>query len=281
MMAASCVAIRLSPSSPFSSNVVPKSKALISSFSISFHISPPPRRLVAKNLRTRISSSNFSVLNEVAVHREGEGGGEIDGDSVVSDGEVGKKKERPCELYVCNIPRSYDIPLLLEMFQPYGTVISIEVSRNPETGESRGSGYVTMSSVYSAKVAIAALDGTEVGGREMRVKFSVQMNPGTRKNTAVLNSTPKKILIYESRYKIYVGNLPWDTKPGDLRNRFSGFGTIVSVRVLHDRKGTSNRVFAFLSYSNPEERDAAVSLNGSEFQGRKIIVREGFEREES
>ncbi|XP_010556629.1 PREDICTED: 31 kDa ribonucleoprotein, chloroplastic-like [Tarenaya hassleriana] len=283
-MAASCIAIPLSSSS--SSNAILKSKTLISSSSeilkiqvpcsISFRLFAPSLPLVAKNQQTKVSSSNFSVLNEEAV--EGE---EIDGESVVSDGEAEKKKERPCELYVCNLPRSYDIPQLLEMFQPYGTVISIEVSRNPETGESRGSGYVTMSSVYSAKIAIAALDGSEVGGREMRVRFSVEMNPGARRNPAGLNSTPKKILIYESQYKIYVGNLPWATKPGDLRNHFSRFGTIVSVRVLHDRKVGKNRVFAFLSYSKPEERDAAISLTGTEFQGRRIVVREGIERDES
>lgn len=36
----------------------------------------------------------------------------------------------------------------------------LQVSRNPQTGESRGSGYVTMGSINSAKTAIASLDGT-------------------------------------------------------------------------------------------------------------------------
>lgn len=34
----------------------------------------------------------------------------------------------------------------------------LQVSRNPQTGESRGSGYVTMGSINSAKIAIASLD---------------------------------------------------------------------------------------------------------------------------
>lgn len=48
------------------------------------------------------------------------------GDDVVSDPET-KRLPRPCELYVCNLPRSYDIPELAQMFKPFGTVFSIEV----------------------------------------------------------------------------------------------------------------------------------------------------------
>ena len=191
----------------------------------------------------------------------------------------------------------------------------MQVSRNPQTGESRGSGFVTMGSINSAKNAIASLDMKEVGGREMRVRYSVEMNPGARRNSAALNSTPKKILMYESQYKVYVGNLPWSTQPDDLRDHFSSFGTVVSARVLHDRKTGKNRVFAFLSFASLEERDAALSLNGTvklclrvlnkretpplvayyttfslntkalyslqEYEGRRIIVREGIERTES
>ncbi|XP_031250994.1 RNA-binding protein CP33, chloroplastic-like [Pistacia vera] len=190
-----------------------------------------------------------------------------------------KNRARPCELYVCNLPRSYDISELVEMFKPFGTVISVEVSRSPDTGISRGCGYVTMATINSAKNAIAALDGSDVGGRQMRVRFSVDMSIGKR-NTEALNSTPRKILICESPHKLYVGNLAWGVKPKDLGEQFSQFGTVVSASVLHDRKGGNNRVFAFLSFSSAAERDAAFALNGTNFRGRTLIVRKGVERTE-
>lgn len=195
--------------------------------------------------------------------------------------EESKNKPRPCELYVCNLPRSCDIPELLEMFKPFGTVISVEVSRNSETGLSRGSGYVTVESINSAKKAIAALDGSDVDGRELRVRYTVDMISGSeRRNPEALNSSPKRTFIYESPHKLYVGNLAWATKPEDLRNQFTQFGTVVSARVLHDRRNGKNRVFGFLSFSSEAERDAAISLNGTEFRGRKLIVRKGVERTE-
>lgn len=96
----------------------------------------------------------------------------------------------------------------------------------------------------------------------MRVRFSVDMNP-KRRNPEALNSAPKKEIVYESPHKLYVGNLPRDVKPESLRNHFSQFGTLVSARVLHDRKAGKNRCYGFLSFSSAAERDAAMSLNGT------------------
>lgn len=102
----------------------------------------------------------------------------------------------------------------------------------------------------------------DVGGREMRVRFAVDMNPKKR-NLNNLHSSPKKNIIYESPYKVYIGNLAWDVKPGDLRNLFSRFGTVVSAKVLNDRRAGKSRVYGFLSFSSAAERDAALSLDGT------------------
>lgn len=101
-------------------------------------------------------------------------------------------------------------------------------------------------------------------GRELRVRYSVDMISNAEgRNPEALNSSPKRIFIYESPHKLYVGNLPWATKPEELRNLFTRFGTVVSVRVLHDRRNGKNRVFGFLSFSSDAECEAAFSLNGT------------------
>nr|ABD32708.1 RNA-binding region RNP-1 (RNA recognition motif) [Medicago truncatula] len=109
------------------------------------------------------------------------------------------KLGNPTQVYVCNLPRSCDTHHLLHLFTPHGTVLSTEVCRNAETGESKGSAYVTMGSYNAAKNALAALDGSDVGGREMLVKFSVE----------TLNSPPmrRRTIYYEGPHKVYVGNL--------------------------------------------------------------------------
>ncbi|XP_010251467.1 PREDICTED: 28 kDa ribonucleoprotein, chloroplastic [Nelumbo nucifera] len=193
-----------------------------------------------------------------------------------------KVRLKPCQLYVCNLPRSCDISELLEMFKPYGTVQSVEVSRNVDTGISRGCGYVKMSSMNEAKAAIAALDRSDVGGREMRVRFCAEMNSiYWRKKLDSVNSAPNGNVVLESLHKVYVGNLAWSVTPEDLRQHFSQFGTVVSARVLYDRKGGKNRVYGFISFSSATECEAAISLSGAEFRGRKLLVRDVLKKSES
>ncbi|RZC91510.1 hypothetical protein C5167_027571 [Papaver somniferum] len=183
----------------------------------------------------------------------------------------------PFELYVCNLPRSVGDSELTEMFKPYGPIESIEVARNPETGISKGWSYVVMSSLAEAKAAIMALDGSDVDGREVRVKFSNAMVV-----KRVLEAAKKKkkknastVMIFETPHKIYVGNLAWSVKPEELKIHFGEFGTVVSTRVLYDRKAGKNRVYGFLSFSTASELEAAIAgANGTEFQGRKMTVRQ-------
>ncbi|KAI5598934.1 hypothetical protein BDE02_02G164800 [Populus trichocarpa] len=125
------------------------------------------------------------------------------------------------------------------------------VSRNPETGVSRGCGYITMSSIESARNAVSALDG------------SVEW----RRNPEALNSAPTKHLFYESPHKLCIGNLPWSTK--------------LDARVLYDRRGGKNPTYAFLSFSSAAERDAALSMNGTDFHDRVLAVKSGVERRPS
>ncbi|GAU13707.1 hypothetical protein TSUD_348110 [Trifolium subterraneum] len=195
---------------------------------------------------------------------------------VVSDPTELEQQQQPLklrnatELYVCNLPRTYDTQHLLNIFTPHGTVLSAQVCRNEETGQSKGSAYVKMGSYNAAKNAAAALDGLDVEGREMRVKFSVQMN--IKKNfVETLNTKPLRTIYYEGPHKVYVGNLSKSATPEDVRHLFGKFGNVASVRVLQDLKQGKSRVYAFVSYLSQTERDAAMSLGGTEFCGRILV----------
>nr|CAB3481940.1 unnamed protein product [Digitaria exilis] len=167
---------------------------------------------------------------------------------------------RPRELFVCNLPRRCDVEDLLKLFTPHGTVLSVEISRDGETGISRGTASVTMRSLAEARTAINALDGLDIDGREIFVKLASDVI-SNRKNVKLAHITPTKNHIFETPHKIYVGNLAWNVQPQDLRELFTQCGTIVSTRLLSDRKGGRNRVYGFLSFSSAEELEAALKLN--------------------
>jgi len=81
--------------------------------------------------------------------------------------------------------------------------------------------------------------------------------------------------------KLYVGNLNYRTTEDKLKELFSQFGEVNSANILQGRG------FGFVEMGNAEGAgDAKAKLNGTEFDGRRIIVndarprteRQGFEQ---
>lgn len=70
-------------------------------------------------------------------------------------------------IYVGNLPFSTTVEEVRDLFDNYGTVESVNLITDRETGRLRGFGFVEMSS--GAEEAIAALNQTELGGRRLTV----------------------------------------------------------------------------------------------------------------
>lgn len=72
------------------------------------------------------------------------------------------------KLYVGNLPFSATDEEVSELFSQHGTVHSVALINDRETGRPRGFGFVEMDD-DAANAAIQALDGAEMGGRALRV----------------------------------------------------------------------------------------------------------------
>src|SRR3989442_15610979 len=73
------------------------------------------------------------------------------------------------KLYVGGLPYSVTEGKLQEIFAAHGTVESAKVITDKFTGQSRGFGFVEMSSGGEAQKAIQALNGTQLDGRTLVV----------------------------------------------------------------------------------------------------------------
>ena len=81
--------------------------------------------------------------------------------------------------------------------------------------------------------------------------------------------------------KIFVGSLPWSVDDAKLREIFSQAGNVVSAQVVKDRETGRSRGFGFVEMSTEEEAQSAVNnLNGTDIEGRKIIVNIARPRED-
>jgi RNA recognition motif-containing protein len=79
------------------------------------------------------------------------------------------------KLYVGGLPYSVTEGRLQEIFAAHGTVESARVIADKFTGQSRGFGFVEMSSGSEAQKAIEALNGTQLDGRTLVVNEAKPM----------------------------------------------------------------------------------------------------------
>ncbi len=73
------------------------------------------------------------------------------------------------KLYVGGLPYAATEPQLHDLFAQHGTVESARVITDKFTGQSRGFGFVEMSTAEEASAAIAALNGSQLDGRTLTV----------------------------------------------------------------------------------------------------------------
>ena len=79
-------------------------------------------------------------------------------------------------IYVGNLPYSTREEDLREVFEAHGNVENVKIIRDRETGRSRGFGFVEMSTEEETNAAISALNGSELGGRTLKVSISKPRN---------------------------------------------------------------------------------------------------------
>ena len=73
------------------------------------------------------------------------------------------------KIYVGNLPFSTAEEDLKQMFAEYGSVDSVAIIRDRDTGKSRGFGFVEMESDDGAERAISELNGRDMDGRPLTV----------------------------------------------------------------------------------------------------------------
>jgi RNA recognition motif-containing protein len=79
---------------------------------------------------------------------------------------------------------------------------------------------------------------------------------------------------------IYVGNLSWGLKDQDLQNLFTPFGEVASAKIVMDKFTQRSKGFGFVEMPNDEQAQAAIAqLNGSEIDGRNLVVNESRPKE--
>ena len=88
-------------------------------------------------------------------------------------------------------------------------------------------------------------------------------------------SKPAKAKRKNRCVEIYVGNLSYNVREGDLRKIFKKYGTVQNVRIITNLQNGKSKGFGFVEMPNRGEAQRAVeNLDDQDIKGRKLVVNE-------
>ena len=73
--------------------------------------------------------------------------------------------------------------------------------------------------------------------------------------------------------QLYVGNVSYRATESELRDFFSDFGEIETIRVIKDRRTGRSKGFAFITFIDLDSATNALAAHEQDFNGRALIVR--------
>jgi cold-inducible RNA-binding protein len=81
-------------------------------------------------------------------------------------------------------------------------------------------------------------------------------------------------------FKVFVGNLSFDTTQVEVEQLFAQAGTVVKVTLPTDRDTGRPRGFAFVEFASSEGASAAIEkFDGQDLNGRSLRVNQALERQ--
>lgn len=83
----------------------------------------------------------------------------------------------------------------------------------------------------------------------------------------------------DKEYKLYVGNLSYDSRENDLRDYFSRYGNVDEAIVVMDRETGRSRGFGFVTMASDSALQEVLKVNSHELGGRNLKVNRAQKQE--
>ena len=78
---------------------------------------------------------------------------------------------------------------------------------------------------------------------------------------------------YPENKQLYIGNLAYQVNAHHLREHFSRYGELQTVRLIKNTRTGRSKGFAFITFVNIKDAKNALTENGQDMHGRTVVVR--------
>ncbi|NXV76914.1 RBM19 protein, partial [Atlantisia rogersi] len=178
-----------------------------------------------------------------------------------------------CTLFIKNLNFATTEDTLKETFSKVGAVKSCTISKKKDkagTLLSMGFGFVEYKKPESAQKALRRLQGLSVDGHKLEVKISERAVRPT-----VTSSRKKQTVKKQKTSKILVRNIPFQATVREIRELFSVFGELKTVRLPKKMAGTgSHRGFGFVDFLTKQDAKKAFNAlcHSTHLYGRRLVL---------
>ncbi|XP_066187422.1 probable RNA-binding protein 19 [Sylvia atricapilla] len=178
-----------------------------------------------------------------------------------------------CTLFIKNLNFATTEDTLKETFSKAGALKSCTISKKKDkagTLLSMGFGFVEYKKPEGAQKALRQLQGCTVDGHKLEVKLSERaVRPAVK--SARKKQTAKK----QKTSKILVRNIPFQATVKEIRELFSTFGELKTVRLPKKMAGTgSHRGFGFVDFVTKQDAKKAFTAlcHSTHLYGRRLVL---------
>lgn len=158
-----------------------------------------------------------------------------------------------CKMFIGGLNWETTEEGLRNYFNKYGHVIDLKIMKDPNTGRSRGFGFLTFESPSSVDEVVKTqhiLDGKVIDPKR---------------------SIPREE--QDKTGKIFVGGIGADVRPKEFEEFFAKYGTIIDAQLMLDKDTGRSRGFGFVTYDSPEAVDRVCENKYIEFKGKQIEIK--------
>ncbi|XP_061458863.1 probable RNA-binding protein 19 isoform X2 [Rhineura floridana] len=178
-----------------------------------------------------------------------------------------------CTLFIKNLNFATTEETLKEVFSKVGALRCCTVSKKKDkagTLLSMGFGFVEYKKAEHAQKALKQLQGSSVDGHQLELKISERAV-----KSAVASTRKKQASKRQKSSKILVRNIPFQATVKEIRELFSTFGELKTVRLPKKMVGTgTHRGFGFVDFLTKQDAKRAFNAlcHSTHLYGRRLVL---------
>uniref|UniRef100_A0A670KJD4 RNA binding motif protein 19 n=1 Tax=Podarcis muralis TaxID=64176 RepID=A0A670KJD4_PODMU len=178
-----------------------------------------------------------------------------------------------CTLFIKNLNFVTKEETLQEVFSKVGAVKSCAISKKKDKAGallSMGFGFVEYKKPEHAQKALKQLQGCSVDGHQLEVKISERAV-----KSAAVSARKKQTGKKQKSSKILVRNIPFQATVKEIRELFSTFGELKTVRLPKKMAGTGkHRGFGFVDFLTKQDAKRAFNAlcHSTHLYGRRLVL---------